>query len=67
MGSIKENKERRMKEQARKRKIKQLQHGSMQLSLCMCYFLSRFGMHGITCGSFFVVAWVWPGVIVFSA
>ena len=30
------------------------------------YFLARFGMHGIACGSFVVMAWVLPGVTVFS-
>ena len=33
----------------------------------MCIFLARFDMHGIVCAYFFVMAWVLPGVIMFSA
>jgi len=47
----KEKKGRRRKQQARKSRIKHLQHDSLQVSICMCDFLARFGMQGIACGS----------------
>ena len=33
----------------------------------MCIFLARFGMHGIACGSFSIMAWVFLGVSMSSA
>jgi len=39
----------------------------LQVSIYMCFFLARFCIHGITCGYFVVMAWVFPGVIMFSA
>ena len=41
-----EKERQRRKEEAR---IKQLQHTSLQVSTCICIFLARFGMHGISC------------------
>ena len=58
IGSRKANKERGMKEKARKSMIKQLQHDSLQVSICMCVCLAIFCMHGIACGSFAAMAWV---------
>jgi len=48
----KTKKARGSKDQAEKGKIKQLQQASLQVSTCMYIFLARFGMHGISCGSF---------------
>jgi len=67
IGSRKEKKARGSKDQAGKGKIKHLQPDYLQVSICMCIFLSRFGMHGVACGSFSLMAWVFLGVIVFSA
>jgi len=67
IGSRKAKMERGSKDQKKKGKIKQLQQDSLQVSICMCTFLARFGMHGIACGSFVVMAWVFPSVTVFSA
>ena len=50
--SRKAKKARGSKDQAGKSNIKQLQQDSLQVSTCMCIFLARFGMHGISCGSF---------------
>ena len=67
IGSRKEKKARGRKEQARKSRVKQLQQDSFQVSIFMCVFLARLCMHGIACSSFVVMAWVFPGVTVFSA
>ena len=52
IGARKEKKERGGKEQAGKGRIKWVQQASLQVSTCMCIFLTRFGMHGIACVSF---------------
>ena len=67
IGVRKEKRERRSKGQVGKGWIKQLQHALLHVSTCMCIFLPRFGMHGIACASFAVVAWVLQGVTIFSS
>ena len=56
------------KDKERKSGIKQLQWVYLQLSIHMCYFLARFGMHGYAC-VFLVfllsLAWVFLGVTKF--
>ena len=65
MGSRKEKKESRMKEQVRKSRIKQLQQDSLRVSTCMCIFLDRSVMHGISCGSFLSCNGFFLGVTMF--
>ena len=52
IGARKAKKARGSKDQAWKGMFKQLQQASLKVSTCMCIFLTIFGMHGITCGSF---------------
>ena len=65
IGSRKAKKASGSKDQASKSKIKQLQQYSLQVSIYICIFLTRFGMPGIACGSFAVMAWVFQGVTMF--
>ena len=65
IGARNAKKARGSKDQVGKGGIKQLQQDSLQVSIYMYIFLTIFGMHGIECGTFVVVAWFFPSVIVF--
>jgi len=67
IGERREKKARGSKDQAGKCRIEKLQEDSLEVLICMCVFLARFCMHGISCGSFVVVAWVLLGVTLFSS
>ena len=56
------------KDQARKRRIKQLQQVYLQVFIFMCDVLARFGMHGYACVFLVLLlslAWVFPSVTMF--
>ena len=60
IGSRKSKKERGREQKARKSMIKEIQYDSLQVFPCMCDFITRFGMHGIACGFFFMI-YHWHG------
>lgn len=60
IGSRKEKKVRGSEDKERKSRINQLQQYYLHVLIFMCDFLTIFDMHGIACGSFVVMACVFP-------